>query len=110
MKVSGQVHTLSKIEHKRLYPRLTAPNFLVLRSRRIIFQNWISTISGNTLMILDVGGRYQPYRTLFGNRVGRYIACDLARTELVDVIASGESLPFAFNTFDVIIATQVFDY
>jgi len=110
MKVSGQVDTFSKIEHQRLYPRLTDPNFLVLRSRRIIFQNWISNIGGSSLRILDVGGRYQPYRRLFGNRVGRYIACDLARTELVDVIASGESLPFASNTFDIIIATQVFDY
>jgi SAM-dependent methyltransferase len=110
MKVPGQVHALSKIEHQRLYPRLTDPNFLVLRSRRIIFQNWINTISGNSLKILDVGGRYQPYRRLFGNRVHRYIACDLVGTELVDIIASGESLPFASNTFDVIIATQVFDY
>ena len=110
MKGPGQLDDLSKIAHQRLYPRLTDPNFLVLRSRRIIFQNWISTISGNNLKILDVGGRYQPYRPLFGNRIDRYIACDLTQTELVDVIASGESLPFAFNTFDVIIATQVFDY
>ncbi|PYV66747.1 MAG: hypothetical protein DMG97_28830, partial [Acidobacteria bacterium] len=87
MKGPGQLDDLSKIEHQRLYPRLTDPNFLVLRSRRIIFQSWIKTISGNNLTILDVGGRYQPYRPLFGNRLGRYIACDLTQTELVDVIA-----------------------
>jgi len=47
---------------------------------------------------------------LFGNRVGKYLACDILKTELVDVIGSGEVLPFASNTFDVIIATQVFEY
>src|SRR5690348_970223 len=97
----GQVEALSKIERQRLYPRLTNPNFLVLRSRRIIFQRWIDSIAGNTLRILDIGGRYQPYRSLFGSRIGRYIACDILTTDLVDVIANGEALPFAPNTFDV---------
>lgn len=102
--------TLSEIERLRLHPRITNPNFLVLRSRRTIFKNWISSISGSKLRILDIGGRYQPYRALFGNRVGRYVACDILKTELVDVIGSGDALPFASNTFDVVIATQVFEY
>jgi SAM-dependent methyltransferase len=94
----------------RLYPSLTDPNFLVLRSRRLIFQEWITHLDGQDLTILDVGGRYQPYRPLFEQKTGRYIACDILRTELVDIVGSGESLPFADNTFDVVIATQVFEY
>jgi SAM-dependent methyltransferase len=109
MKNISRLSTLSEIEYQRLYPRVTNPNFLVLRSRRLIFQKWISTIGG-TLKVLDVGGRYQPYRRLFENRAGRYIACDLLQTELVNVVSSGELLPFAANTFDVAIATQVFEY
>jgi len=110
MEATAELKGLSRIEHQRLYPRITNPNFLVLRSRRIIFQRWISSIKGNNLRILDIGGRYQPYRSLFGNRVGKYVAFDILKTELVDVIGSGEALPFASNTFDVIVATQVFDY
>jgi SAM-dependent methyltransferase len=101
---------LLKIAHDRLHPSLTDPNFLVLRSRRRIFQSWISSLKGTSLTILDVGGRYQPYRPLFESREIRYYACDILRTELVDVTASGESLPFADESFDVVISTQVFEY
>jgi len=95
----------------RLYPSLANPNFLVLQSRRIIFTRWIKGLSpAQGLTVLDVGGRYQPYRPLFENRLAHYIACDLERTELVDVIASGESLPFASDSFDVVLCTQVFEY
>ena len=101
---------LLEVAHQRLYPSLSNPNFLVLRSRRLIFQEWIKGLDRQTLTILDVGGRYQPYRPLFGSRVLRYVACDLTRTELVDVLATGESLPFAAETFDVVVCTQVFEY
>jgi SAM-dependent methyltransferase len=57
-----------------------------------------------------VGGRYQPYRPLFKERINRYIALDVLQTELVDVVGTGESLPFAPETFDVVIATQFFEY
>ena len=97
---------LSKIEQTRLYPRLTNPNFLVLRARRLIFERWIKSVPGTSLRVLDIGGRYQPYRPLFGNRIKSYIACDILSTGLVDVVARGESLPFAENTFDVVISTQ----
>lgn len=101
---------LSKIERDRLYPGLSNPSFLVLRSRRMIFDNWINRLAGDALKILDIGGRYQPYRRLFGDRVARYIACDILSSDLVDVMASGECLPFAADTFDVVISTQVFEY
>lgn len=60
--------------------------------------------------VLDVGGRYQPYRPLLKDRIAKYVGLDILATEMVDVVASGESLPFAANTFDVVIATQVFEY
>lgn len=101
---------LLKTADARLYPSITDPNFLVLRSRRLIFQKWISQLEGEDLAVLDVGGRYQPYRPLFEAKASRYVACDVTRTELVDVVGNGESLPFAADTFDVIVATQVFDY
>lgn len=101
---------LLKIAHQRLKPSLMDPSFLVLRARRAIFQNWISQLEKPGLDVLDVGGRYQPYRPLFKVHPRRYIACDILQTELVSVVGNGESLPFAPGTFDVVIASQVFDY
>ena len=101
---------LVRVANDRLYPSLTNPNFLVLRSRRLIFQRWIPALADRALTILDVGGRYQPYRPLFGDRGHRYIGCDLIRTELVIVVADGEALPFASGMFDVVVCTQVFEH
>lgn len=95
--------------HQRLYPSLTVPSYLVLRSRRTIFSKWASQFRGN-LKVLDIGGRYQPYRPLLGNRVERYIAIDLLKTPLVDVLADAEALPFATEVFDLVIGTQVMEY
>ncbi|MGA9497587.1 MAG: class I SAM-dependent methyltransferase [Terriglobales bacterium] len=95
---------------QRLHPSLTDPSYLVLRSRRIIFSNWVSQLRRQNLTVLDIGGRYQPYRPLLGNRVARYLAVDLITTGLVDVVADGEALPFAAEAFDLVIATQVMEY
>jgi SAM-dependent methyltransferase len=104
-----QADQLRAIAHRRLYPSLTEPNYLVLRARRLIFTDWIAQLPGSKLRILDVGGRYQPYRPLLNGRIEQYTSVDLLRTELVDVVASGEALPFQAETFDLVIATQVFD-
>jgi SAM-dependent methyltransferase len=98
----------SQVARRRLYPSMTDPNYLVLRSRRLIFTAWAKQLQGKRLTVLDIGGRYQPYRPLFEN-VDRYVAVDLVRTELVDIVADAERLPIAQGKFDVVIATQVFD-
>jgi SAM-dependent methyltransferase len=100
---------LTRIAERRLHPSLSDPSFLVLRSRRIIFERWFSAIN-DAAMVLDIGGRYQPYRPLLGNRVGKYVAIDVLQTPLVNVIADGQRLPFASETFDLVIATQVLEY
>jgi SAM-dependent methyltransferase len=102
--------SLLRMGNDRLYPSLTNPNYLVLRARRKIFRNWLQSLNRQNLTILDVGGRYQPYRPLFEERIGLYAALDVLKTELVDVVGSGELLPFAAETFDLVIATQVFEY
>jgi SAM-dependent methyltransferase len=100
---------LARVAERRLHPRLSDPNYLVLRSRRIIFERWFAEIN-NGATVLDIGGRYQPYRPLLGKRVAKYVAIDLQQTPLVDVIADGQRLPFKSGTFDLVIATQVFEY
>jgi SAM-dependent methyltransferase len=104
------MESLSKIAHRRLYPSLSDPSYLALRSRRLIFASWAGQFHGERLTVLDVGGRYQPYRPLFEGRIDRYVAVDLIKTEQVSVLADADNLPFASNTFDLVIATQVFEY
>jgi SAM-dependent methyltransferase len=67
-------------------------------------------IPGQNLYVLDVGGRYQPYRPLIQARVRQYVAIDVVPTLLVDVVAKGEQIPLCPGTFDVVIATLVFEY
>jgi SAM-dependent methyltransferase len=95
--------------NRRLYPSLSDPSYLVLRSRRLIFTRWLKRFEGKNLIVLDIGGRYQPYRPLLDGRVDRYIAIDLIKTPLVTVVGNGEMLPFPPETFDMVIVTQVMD-
>ncbi len=96
--------------NRRLYPSLSDPSYLVLRSRRLIFSRWIERFEGKKLRVLDIGGRYQPYRPLLDGRVDSYIAIDLIQTPLVTVVADGERLPFRPETFDLVIVTQVMEF
>jgi SAM-dependent methyltransferase len=102
--------SLLREANARLHPSWTNPNFLTLRARSEILAKWAGEIPGERLSVLDVGGRYQPYRPLLRERVERYVGVDVLQTELVSVVASGEALPFAAESFDVVIATQVFEY
>jgi SAM-dependent methyltransferase len=102
--------SLSKTAHDRLYPSLSNPSFLPLRSRRLIFTSWARQFHNKRLIALDIGGRYQPYRPLFENCIDRYIEVDLIKTEFVNVVSDAEKLPFAPSSFDLVFATQVFEY
>jgi Methyltransferase domain len=104
------LRTLIEEARRRLYPSLTDPSYLVLRSRRLIFSRWAGKFEGRRLTILDIGGRHQPYRPLLEANAAKYIAIDPVRTAFVNAVASGEALPFAPETFDMVIATQVMDY
>lgn len=95
---------------RRLFPSLTNPNWLVLRRRREIFRKWIGRLGSHPLNVLDVGGRFQPYRALLDGRTNSYIAIDLRLSPLVNVIARGEQLPIAEGSFDVVICSQVLEY
>jgi SAM-dependent methyltransferase len=101
---------LQKLAQERLRPSITNPNYLVLRRRAQLISAWIGQIAGRDLQVLDIGGRYQPYRPLLQDRVRQYVAIDVVQTQLVNVVGKGESLPFRAHTFDLVIATQVFEY
>ena len=110
MQDTHSVEELLKTANQRLYPSLTNPNWLVLRRRREIFQKWIGRETVRELNVLDVGGRVQPYRPLLEGRIQRYLAVDLLKTPLVNIVARGEQIPLASAQFDLVICTQVLEY
>jgi SAM-dependent methyltransferase len=96
-----------RYSRQRLYPLVTNPSWLVLRSRRRIFTNWLKDAPSG-LRVLDIGGALQPYRPLLKEPV--YTAIDLKSSPLVDQIGSADALPFADATFDLVLCTQVLEY
>jgi SAM-dependent methyltransferase len=90
--------------------RLTDPDYLILRRRRRIFAGWVREFAGDSLAVLDIGGRLQPYRPLFDGRVRLYVAVDPQPDGLTDVIAMGEELPFTSQAFDLVVCAQVLNY
>lgn len=101
---------LLKVANGRLRPSLTHHSYLVLRRRSELIRGWVQRVEGNALRVLEIGGRYQPYRPLIEQRVRQYVAVDIIRSPLVDVVGNGERLPFRPGTFDLVIATQVLEY
>lgn len=110
MKENHSQAELQKIANDRLWPSLTNPSYLVLRRRRQILQKWIATVPGTRLSVLDIGGRYQPYRPLLDGRVANYVALDVRYTLFVNVVGDAQRLPFKSESFDIVIATAVLDY
>ena len=100
---------VTKAGRQRLYPSITDPNWLILRKRRQLFQQWLSKVPPGNLCVLDVGGRIQPYRSMLDTGV-HYVALDHRRSPLVDVVAQAEQIPLAGERFDVVICTQMLEY
>ena len=104
---------LEKVERdsrERLYPSLRNPNWLILRRRRQIFEAGLESLPLNSLCVLDIGGKLQPFRPLLNARTKNYIAIDLRKSPLVQVEGKAEELPFRDGQFDVVICTQVLEY
>ena len=95
---------------ERLHPSLRDPDYLVLRERKKLFARWVRTLKKRVPLVLDIGGRLQPYRPMIEDRIERYIAIDPILEGLADVVAVGERLPFRDASFDAVICTQVLTY
>ena len=106
----GESEQLVREGQLRLYPSLTNPHWLVLKKRREIFEKWIATLPEGDLLVLDIGGRIQPYRPLLTGRTRAYMAVDLRPSPLCGLVARGEELPFGNGEFDLVICTQMLQY
>ena len=100
---------LVRAGRERLYPGISNPNWCILRNRREIFRRWFDALHLQNASVLDVGGRIQPYRELIPF-THTYWSIDVRKTALVNVLANAEDLPFADNSVDIVICTQMIEY
>jgi SAM-dependent methyltransferase len=103
----GRIHEEGR---GRLRPSLTDPSWLVLSKRREVFTQWLGRFDHSNAIVLDVGGRIQPYRSLINGRPSRYVAVDLRLTPLVDIVGNAAQLPLRSDCFDLVFCTQMLEY
>ena len=103
------IDELARAGRERLYPSISNPNWIVLRRRRRIFRRWFHALPLHNAKVLDIGGRIQPYRELipFSHT---YWSLDVRQTAVVSVLGNAESLPFADDSLDLVICTQMIEY
>jgi SAM-dependent methyltransferase len=94
----------------RLDPLLGDVDYLIYKLRRPIIETWLKEITGSDLVVLDIGGRIQPYRTFIEQRAKHYIAVDLVMEGLVTTVATAEQLPLKEESTDVILCNDMLQY
>ena len=90
-------------------PSLSDVDSLIFLLRRPIIVQWLANLPKD-LVLLDIGGRIQPYRPLIESKVTRYIAVDLQMEGLVNVVATAEHLPISDSCCDVVLSTDTLQY
>jgi SAM-dependent methyltransferase len=92
-------------------PKPTQNDYLVLsRLSKMLKSNVDEHLSGQNATILDVGCGKKPYQPFFLSKSSMYIGADIEPSRFVDVICSGERLPFKDNTFSAVLSTQVLEH
>jgi SAM-dependent methyltransferase len=103
------IDELARAGRDRLYPAISNPNWIVLRSRREIFRRWLQQPPFESAKVLDIGGRIQPYRGLIPFK-NTYWSLDIRQTALVSILGNAECLPFSDASLDLVICTQMIEY
>ena len=109
LRPTESIHDLVRAGRQRLYPGISNPNWLILRNRGRIFRRWFHALRLQDAKVLDIGGRIQPYRELIPFK-NTYWSIDVRQTALVNVLGNAERLPFAADSLDVVICTQMIEY
>jgi SAM-dependent methyltransferase len=96
----------------RLAPKPWRANYVHLRAlsvqlRREISGRWTA---GDAVAVLDVGCGERPYEPFFADFECRYVGLDANPGPTVDVVGTGEELPFDDAEFDCVLCTQVLQY
>jgi SAM-dependent methyltransferase len=93
----------------RLNPSLDDVDSLIFLLRKAVLSRWFADLPSG-LILLDIGGRIQPYRKLLEKQLKHYIALDLQLDGLVNVVAAAETLPIRDSCCDVVLSTDALQY
>ncbi len=99
----------AEISQSRLNPSMQNPDYLIYRTRRKYFENLISDLKLDHKVVIDIGGRVQPYRSLLPVST-KYFGLDPIFEGLLNIVGIGEYLPIKSNSSDLIICTQTLSY
>jgi len=94
---------------RRARPRLWHHDYLHLRPLAVDLRRVLG-MSGEVIppwRVLDLGCGASPYRDFFPATLDAYVRVDLDEGVSPQVLARGESLPFADGAFEGVLATQV---
>ncbi len=95
----------------RLHPRVGDRDYLHLAPLAAIVRREIGpVIPAGGARVLDLGCGWKPYAPLFYGRSRSYVGIDVARPSAAEVLGVGEHLPFAKESFDVVLCTQVLEH
>lgn len=105
------------INRQRIHPRIWDFSYLVLKNNREVFDGFRECVAGARISdggksrILDVGCGFKPWRELFDEEEYAYIGIDYDRTRSSpDSIASDDRLPFASDSFDALVYSEVLEH
>jgi SAM-dependent methyltransferase len=96
---------------KEFNPSLFSPYYFVRKGLLSAMQKYSPLLRGN---LLDFGCGSKPYKTLFN--VDQYTGVDFENeghphdNENIDVFYDGKNIPFADNTFDSILCSEVVEH
>lgn len=97
---------------KNFNPPLRSPYYFIRKGLLQKIKQYAPLLKGD---MLDFGCGSKPYQSLFTNTT-TYIGIDYENTghphlnEQIDVFYNGVTLPFEANTFDAILASEVFEH
>ena len=105
------------IDRQRVHPRIWDFSYLVLRKNRSMFDQFRAGVVGKRssigrkLRILDVGCGFKPWRKLFDKDACLYVGVDYdGEKSSADSIATNDRLPFASDSFDALIYSEVLEH
>lgn len=96
----------------RRSPKRSDPHYLVLAPLvRQIEASLAGRAGGRTdLRVLDIGCGAKPYLPIVAPYARSYCGIDSAPGAAVDVVVAAEELPFADDSFDLVLCTQVLEH
>lgn len=94
-------------------PKITSMHYIVLSNLSRLLKKTIDDCLArrdDKVVVLDLGCGDKPYQPFLAGKDSCYIGVDITRNSLVDVVASGEHLPFKKSSIHVCLCTQMIEH